>query len=381
MKKRRGHHEGSVHLRSDGRWVGVVSLPAQSGTRKRRYVYAPTQAQAIEKLRALQQGISKGTPLADDRKTVGTYLRWYAANVLPTPRMKASTAVQYRQIIESYLIPHLGGVRLTKLSPAHIYDLQTALADRGLSPSTVRYARAVLSGALRHAERLDMVGRNAVSLVDAPPKGTSRTEDALTLPEARRLLASVRAHRLEALVSVALAVGLRRGEALGLRWVDVDLDAKTLTVTGTLKRRPGGGLFLEPPKTGGSAGTIPLPDTSVQALVQHRRRQAEERLAAGESWRDEGFIFTTPSGGPIDGSNALRVFNAMCEIAGIGRRRFHALRHSAATLMWEQGVPLDVISSTLRHSGLAITKDVYVKFRPSVVRSGAEAMDRALGDR
>ena len=293
--------------------------------------------------------------------------------------MKDSTAYQYRQVITKYIIPYIGDVRLAKLNASHIHAMQAGLAAKGLKPNTVRYARAVLSGALRHAERLDLVARNVVRLVDAPRKSHPMTDDALTLVEARKLLAAIRGDRLEALVGVALAVGLRRGEALALRWVDLNLEAKTLTVPGTLKRRPGGGLYVDRPKTGGSAATIPLPEASIAALVRHRRRQGEERLAAGPLWRDEGFVFTTPVGSPIDGSNALKLFYRMCEDAAVPRRRFHALRHSAATLMWEQGVPLDVISATLRHSGLAITKDIYVAFRPDVMRSGADAMDRALG--
>ena len=287
---------------------------------------------------------------------------------------------QYASVIDSYLIPHIGKVRLARLSPAHIHDLQTALGRRGLGPNSIRYARAVLSGALRHAERLDLVTRNVVRLVDPPRRTAAKTSDALSLADARKLLKATRAHRLEALFTVALAIGLRRGEALALRWSRVDLDAKTVTIDGTLKRRPGGGLYVDTAKTRASSGTVPLPDTCVTALVQHRRRQAEERLLAGEHWRDEGFVFTTPLGAPIDGSNALKLFYKLCADAEIERRRFQALRHSAATLMWEQGVPLDVISSTLRHSGLAVTKDIYVAFRPSVMRTGADAMDRALAE-
>jgi integrase len=104
-----------------------------------------------------------------------------------------------------------------------------------------------------------------------------------------------------------------------------------------LKRRPGGGLYVDTAKTGASVATIPLPVTCVEALITHRRRQAQERLAAGPLWVDAGFVFTTPTGTAIDGSNALKGFYGLCEGAGIRRRRFRALRHSAATPMWEQG--------------------------------------------
>jgi integrase len=368
-----------VYQRKDGRWVGELDLGASGGQRRRKTFYGRTQGEVIAKVRTAQSTVAKGLPLPAERQTIEGYLAWYTETVLPTPRMKESTAVQYRQIIDAYINPHIGKVRLARLAPSHVHELQTALAKQGLGPSTIRYARAVLSGALRHAERHDLVGRNVVRLVDAPPKTAPLTDDTLTQAEAVKLLKGIEGHRLEALVTVALSIGLRRGEALALRWSDVDVQRKVLTVPGTLKRRPGGGLYVDRPKTAASAATVPLPDRCLKALARHRKVQAEERLAAGPLWHDEGFIFTTPIGTPIDGSNALKIFYGMCDLAGVPRRRFHALRHSAATLMWEQGVPLDVISATLRHSGLSITKDTYIAFRPEVMRTGADAMDRALG--
>jgi integrase len=379
MSRRRGHGEGSVHKRADGRWVGVVDLGWQNGKRVRKYLYGHTQEDVIGKLRKAQTTAADGLPLPDERRTVKDYLAWWSTSILPTPRMKESTAEDYRHVIDRYITPHIGKVPLAKLTPSHVHSMQAALTKQGLGPSTVRYARAVLSGALRHAERWGLVTRNVVRLVDAPRKAAPKTDDALTLDEAKKLLAHVRGKRLEAFVSVGLALGLRRGEVLALRWDDIDLEGRTLTVPGTLKRRPGGGLYLDTPKTGASAATIPLPATCVETLTAHRRRQAQERLAAGQAWQDDGFVFTTPVGTPIDGSNALKAFYDICEGAGIPRRRFHALRHSAATLMWEQGVPLDIISATLRHSGLSITKDIYVTFRADVMRTGADAIDRALG--
>ncbi|GAC1606590.1 MAG: hypothetical protein NVS3B21_36390 [Acidimicrobiales bacterium] len=211
-----------------------------------------------------------------------------------------------------------------------------------------------------------------------PTKASPKTDDALTLDEIRKLLPATRGHRLEALLTVGLAVGLRRGEALALRWPDIDFDRRTLTVTGTLKRKPGGGLYVDTTKNKSSEATIPLPEACLDSLAAHRRRQAGERLLAGPAWQDLEFVFTTPTGTPIDGSNALKIFYGMCAKAEIPRHRFHALRHSAATLMWEQGVPLEVISATLRHSGLSITKDIYIASRAEVMRTGADAMDRIL---
>jgi integrase len=159
---------------------------------------------------------------------------------------------------------------------------------------------------------------------------------------------------------------------------DIDLDEGLLSVTGTLKRMPAG-LVVETPKTPRSAATIPLPRSCMAALVKQRELQEAERQVAGSRWHETGFVFTTPIGTPVDPDNLTKFHYWVCEQAGIGRRRFHALRHTTATLLHQQGVPLEVISATLRHASLAITQDIYVSFRPRVERRGADAMDRLLG--
>jgi integrase len=223
------------------------------------------------------------------------------------------------------------------------------------------------------------VARNAAALVQSPRLAAPKLDDVLTEEDAHALLEATRDTRLESLVTVVLAVGLRKGEALALRWEDVDLECGTLTVRATLKRRPGVGLVLDSPKTQRGRRVIPLPAFAVTSLREHRRRQAEDRLAAGPTWNEMGHVFTTDIGTPVDPDNLTKHFHQLCERAGIGRRRFHALRHSAATLMLAMGTPLEVISKTLGHAGYAITADVYARVGPALQRDAADAMDRALG--
>ena len=223
-----------------------------------------------------------------------------------------------------------------------------------------------------------MVSRNAAALVDAPKLPPAKTDDALTLTDARAILRAARGDRLEALVTMALSIGLRKGELLALRWESVDLDEARLSVVATIDRVTGGGLVIGTPKTARSRRTIPLPVVCVDALRDHRCHQLAERLAAGPLWHDDGFVFATPIGTPLDGRNVTRWFHDLCVRAGVERRRFHALRHSAATLMLAQGVPLEVISRTLGHAGYAITADVYAHVETSLLQAGAEVMDRAL---
>lgn len=375
MTKRRGHGEGSIYQRaSDGLWVGTVDLGWENGTRRRKTVYAKTKADAAKKLRGVQSKVDRGQTLPDERRSTGDYLRWWVTDVLPGT-VKDSTAEQYADVLNRYVLPYVGRVALARLGPQHVQTMLRELEERGLSPRTRRQARAILRRALGHAERWDWVSRNAAALVECPKIEGSETDDALTLDEARRLLATVSGEEDEALVTVAIMVGLRRGEVLALRWTDVDLDASELTVRGTLKRRVGLGLVVDTPKTAHGHRTIPLPAVCVRALREQRRRQTRQRIRVGPAWRDTGFIFTTPIGTPIDPRNLTRRYHELTIRAGLGRRRFHALRHSAATLMLAQGVPLEVISATLGHAGLAITADVYAKVTRGLQRQAADAMD------
>jgi integrase len=377
MASRRGHGEGSIHKRNDGRWCGVVDLGWENGKRKRKYVYGETRRAVAEKMVAAQRAKDQGLPLPDERRTTGQYLEWWIAEVVPGT-VKARTAEGYAGIVNRYLVPQLGTVRLTRLGPEHVQEMMRALEERGLSPRTRQYARAVLRRALGHAERWGIVVRNAAALVDSPKLPPPRTDDALDIADAKALLTAAHGDRLEALVTLALSVGLRKGEALGLKWDAVDLDAGFLRVAASLDRVRGKGLVLSEPKTARSRRAIPLPEACAEALRGHRFRQIGERLRAGDSWQDDGFVFTTPLGAPLDPRNVTRWFHALAQRAGLGKWRFHALRHSAATLMLAQGVPLEVISRTLGHAGYAITADVYAHVGVELLRGGAEAMDRAL---
>jgi hypothetical protein len=201
-------------------------------------------------------------------------------------------------------------------------------------------------------------------MVDPPRRTGVKLDDALDAEEASAVLAAAKGDRLEALAVLVLAVGVRQGEALASRWDEIDLDAGTLRVTKA--------------KTDAGVRTVALPAFVVSALRSHRRRQAEARVAAFE-WDDTGLVFPSTIGTRIDRRNILRWWHDLTIRAGVGRRRFHASRHTTATLMLNNGVPLEVVSATLGHAGLAITADVYAKVRPQLQRQAADAMEQVLG--
>ncbi len=265
---------------------------------------------------------------------------------------------------------------LADVTPSRIQTLMNAKLAEGLNPRTVTYIRDVLSHALNQAVRWNMLPRNVAPLVKAP-KAVKREMTVFTPEQARAFLDAVRGDRLEALYTVALALGLRQGEALGLTWADVDFDAGTITVKHQLQRIAGK-LTLTEPKSRASRRTIQAPAVVLDALRQHRRRQLEERLALGGDWQDSGLVFTTAKGTPLDDSNLRRLFLAALRTAGLPRLRFHDLRHSAASLLLAQGVPARMIMELLGHSQITLTLGTYSHILPQLSRETAEKMNAIL---
>lgn len=373
---RRGKGEGGVYQREDGRWAASVELEPVGGKRRRKVLYGRTKAELLDKLQEAQQRKATGQPARNRRHTTGQWLTYWVTEVLPGT-VSDSTAEGYGHIVRRDIVPYVGHVPLDELAPTHVHQMMRQLEARGLGPRTVAYARAVLRRALRVAERWELVSRNAAALVD-PPRQRRRQPDHLDLERASRILAAASDDRLGALYVLAVTCGLRRGELLALWWEDVDLDNAVVHVRAGVKRVRGKGLVRDEPKTARSRRSVPLPAVTVDALRLHRRRSLEQALALGQSCGPQDYVFTSPAGTPLDPSNLTGSWHAFCDELGLGPVRLHALRHTAATLLLTQGVPLAVISRTLGHSGLAITADIYADVVPQLQRDAADAMQRAF---
>jgi integrase len=243
----------------------------------------------------------------------------------------------------------------------------------GLAPRTVQYVHATLRAALKQALKWGLVASNVATLVDGPRVERKETQP-LTPENALALLRAVRTDRLEALYSVAMALGLRRGEALGLRWSDVDLERRTINVRVQLQQVKGAGLQLVDVKTSHSRHILDLPDPTVNALQAHSERQTFERRAAKDLWQESGLVFTTAIGTPIEAGNLTRSFQRILKRSGLPHARFHDLRHTAASLLLAQGCELWEVSKTLGHSGVQITGDIYAHLYPQARRASADRM-------
>jgi integrase len=373
---RRGHGEGSIYQReSDGRWVTAIDLGYVNGKRKRTTIYGRTRREVAEKLAQALRDQQQGLLVPAKRQTVGEFLdSWLEAR---KPALRPKTHVSYAGIVAIHLKPAIGHHQLAKLTPQHVQRMLNDKLASGLSPRSVQYLRDVLRNALGQAVRWNLMPRNVAALVE-PPRVPQYEMRFLTPEQARRLLDHAKGDRLEALYTVALALGLRQGEALGLRWRDIDFTAGTLRVHKALQRVEGR-LQLVDPKTLRSRRTLAMPATVSAALAAHRRRQARERALAGDRWDEREFVFTTSRGGPLDGRNVTRSFKRLLAAAELPDLRWHDLRHSCASLLLAQGVPYRVIMDVLGHSQISQTMR-YSHVLPELSAEAARSMDRILGD-
>jgi integrase len=386
MKKnqRNRNGEGSVYRRTDGRWAAVIS---DGG--KRKTFYGATADEVQDKLTRARNQQLDHIPFTDERLTVGHWLSTWLRNVRP-PATAPKTWVTYEGFVRLHLIPGLGSIRLVKLQTQDVRNFLSEKLDSGLSPRTVRHLRACLRAALNQAISDDLIQRNAASKVK-PPEIQPRNLDVYSPTEACKLLETVHDHRLEALFTAAIGLGLRMGECLGLQWSDVDFTRGLLTVRHSLQRikrvRRGDVVkegeakterLLGQPK-GKKVHSLRLPAVVLDALRRHQTRQEEERSLAGIAWKgDDKYVFVSSIGTPVEQRRLDRLFKDLCDGAGLRRIRFHDLRHSAASILIAQGVHPKAIQELLRHSSIQLTMDVYGHLLAQVQQETADKMDEIL---
>lgn len=378
MARKRGNSEGSVFQRKDGRWCSVVDLGWENGRRKRKSFYGATRKEVAETLNKALRDRAQRLPVAVERQALGQFLEhWLEDTVRPARR--PATFVSYSDTIKLHITPTLGRLPLSKVAPQHVQTLLNQKLNQGLSARYVTYIRAVLRIALNQARKWNLIVSNAAELVE-PPRVERREIRPLAPAETRRLLDAVRGERLEALYSVALSLGLRRGEIMGFRWQDLDLEQGSLSVRQAVQRIRGQGMNFAPPKTERARRKVMLPVPLVSALRGHHIRQLEERLKAGSRWRESDLVFASSVGTPLEPRNLDRHFKRMLERAGLPDMRFHDLRHSAASLLLAQNVNPRTVMEILGHSRISMTLDTYSHVMPAAMREAADKISAVLWD-
>jgi integrase len=268
----------------------------------------------------------------------------------------------------------LGSVLVQRLTPAQVQAFYGDKLAKGTGARTVQLCHQRLSQALSWAVRMGLVVRNVCDAVDAPRVKATPTR-VWTTDEARRFLDECGTWR--PFFTVMLSTGLRKGECLGVRWADIDLDARTLTVRRSVVILAGKA-HIQEPKTASARRAVKLPAEMVALLREHRTRQLERRLSLGPLWSDHDLVFPNETGGPIHPANAQRAFSAILQRVDVPRIRMHDLRHSHATWLLLAGQPIKAVSERLGHARTSITLDTYAHTLTDTQDATADAAGELL---
>jgi integrase len=425
-RTRKPNGRSSIFLGADGRWHGFVTMGLKpDGSPDRRHVKRKSEKSATDAVRELEKQRDAGRVRRPGRApTVEEWMATYL-DTIAVQKIAPRTHDDYWSKTRNWIVPHLGQHRLDRLDPEHLDAMYAAMFRKGLAASHVLKVHRILSRALKIAVRRGKISVNVAEMID-PPSSQSIDQESLTREEARGVLAAASELRNVVRWSVGLACGLRQGEALGLRWEFVDLETGDARIwwqiqrntwrhgcddphacgarlhrfrkcpchckkhqtcpvpcpkgctrhASSCPRRQGGGMVFRRPK-GKSRRVITLPAELVTALRKHRALQNEQRLAAGSAWEDWDLVFCQPNGRPIDPRADRAEWGELLQRAGVRQVRLHDGRHTAATLLLEQGVHVRAIQRIVGHSDVRTT-EAYTHVGDEVTRDAARRMGAAL---
>jgi integrase len=410
----RPNREGKPWKRADGRWQARAYPPEGGIDTRPRYVYGKTRRDAMDKRAALEAKLAQGLPEDPHQTVADAFARWLGTTLpqyVRAGRLAASTMDSYRDNARLHILSGrdgIGHIRLADLRADTVREWQDRLSRKPsgrqprktrderrdeprktLSPRTVAYCREILHKMIADAIRDETAGltRNVVDLV-APPKADPAAPVILAPGDASALLTAMASDRWWCYWLVAFLLGFRRGEGLGMRWDDLDLEKRVWAPGLQVQRQRGdadpatgkrarGRLVARELKTQASQGRVPLPDAAVEALAAWQRDQRKTRMQA-PAWADLGLVFTTGLGTAVEPRNMNRQWEKVRDRAGIGRpARLHDLRHACASYALAGGADLKTVQRMLRHARISTTQ-VYVHALEDVPRAGADVMDRVL---
>lgn len=364
MAKRRGNGEGNIRQRPNGLWEARVTVSyGVDGKQVRKSIYGPTQAAVIEERNKFLSRLATG-PAADSGKlNLANYLsRWLENTVEPTVR--PGTYSNYERSVRLEISPRLGGILLNKLSAFHIEQFYGQMRREGRSPHAQQMAAKVLTLALGHAARTHLIPYNPSTGI-RKPKAPESEMQVLNDEEMQRFLEAAKGHRLEALFVLALTSGMREGELLGLRWVDVDWKGAAINVQRALDRDG----HLTEPKSRAARRRIELPQGTLAALREHRKQQLADGAAGA-------LIFSDRAGNPLRKSNFIRRdFKPLLKKADLPDIRFHDIRHTHASWLLRNGENVKTIQERLGHAKVELTLRVYSHLLPGIQRQAADKLD------
>ena len=373
-------------LPKNGNWMGAatVGFDVEKGKPQRKYFYGKTRAEVAEKMNEALGKVKNGTYTEPSKMLFAEWLDTWI-NEYMEPSLRPTTWASYQTQVEKHIKPSLGHIRLSQLQTSHLQKLYNekikgGRADGkpgGLSPRSVKYIHTVIHSSLEQAKLEYKITFNPADAVKLP-KQHKKEMSTLDINGIRALLKEAANTNHYTTYILALTTGLRRGELLGLRWKDTDLNKGTITVSQGLVRVKGKGLVFQEPKTGLSNRTINIPPNVVKELKAHKSKQAEKKLFMGPAYEDNDLVFAREDGKPIDPRGLTRHFErALCR-AGLPKICFHDLRHTYATLSLEQGVSVRAIQETLGHHDAGFTMSVYTHVTDKMKQEATDKIGNLL---
>jgi integrase len=336
------------------------------------------KADAERRLRELIGALDRGIPIADDTITLALWLnRWMSEYVEVNLRLK--TYERYRGIIDRHIVPRIGHLKLSKVSPSDIKALQTALTADGMAAKGVELVHIVLSGAFKYAVGLEILWRNPAQPV-SPPKRPQAELPTSEIDDVNRILRRGREemYPLYPALHLIAYTGIRRGEALGLRWSDVDWDTPSITITQSVIRTQRLGITIEPTKTDRSRRRIDLDVDTISLLRQHKVEQLEHRLKLSQTYDRHDLVFPDALGGPLNPMALTRAFQTLARKEGVRETRLRSLRHFHASALFNQGESPMLVSRRLGHTSTKNTVDVYGHLFQGAQKEAAERFAKAM---
>jgi integrase len=374
MAKRREKGDGSIYQReSDKMWVAYVRVPE---TGKKKYVYDKTRSGVAKKLKELQRSIDRGMLITAKAETVEAYLRYWLE--IHSAKIKETTRINYRTQINA-CVPHIGAITLTKLTSAHLQKMYALLTGTQKS-STVHILHTVLKVAFKYAVRWKRLARNPCDEVDAPAV-QHEERPFLNANQCKILLTAAQGTDIECFLAMALTTGMRRGEMLGLRWADIEMEQKYLSVQRTasyINSTTTGGKYTvveTSTKTKASKRSIRLTDFLIAVLKGHKKKQNEIRLQAGQEWAGKDLVFCGNQGKHFSVRTVAAHYTKLLQENDLPPLHIHDLRHSAATLLASMGIPAKVIQEILGHSSVTVTQNLYGHVIEGMQEEAMQKMD------
>ena len=385
MVSKKSNGEGSIYKDSKGRWCSVLTIGRnEEGKLKRKYFYGKTKKEVSDKLTEYKYKNMNDMLPIDESITIEQYFKYWLFEY-KINEVKPSTITRYEGIYRRYIkSSQISNIKLKDLRAAHLQNYyNTLINDKIISSSTILTINKVLKSVFTQAIKEGYLLKNYCTMVSLPKKVKKDEIVYFTVEEQKAFIQACNGYRLEALFLFALGTGLRLGELLALKWSDIDFINKTVSINKSLRQEKvfnnkGEGEFktiIQAPKTESSNRIVPIPINILSKLKEFKLIQNKEKLSNGEVYLNNNFVFTTPLGTPINASNLRKIYSKILNKANLPNIKFHALRHTYATRLFEEGVQVKTVQTLLGHSDITTTMNIYTHVTNDIKNIAADKLN------